>query len=86
MAADSTWQIDEQWDVMQHSGATVYRQEISRGVYLNEGGWIKYDNVFRLAAERGITIVPYLYHLGGSISQGRVPSPGPGKNRCGCMR
>jgi hypothetical protein len=66
MSADNAWQEERQWNVFQHSGATVYRLEISQGVYLNEGGWAKYNTAFRLAAERGITILPYLYHFGGT--------------------
>jgi uncharacterized protein with FMN-binding domain len=47
-------------DAVQHSGAKYFRQQISWG-YKKEHGWGPYDKVFGLAAERGMTILPYLF-------------------------
>jgi hypothetical protein len=59
-----------EWDVIQHSGATVFRQQLSWG-YKNEHGWGPYDKVFGLAAERGITVLPYL--VGRANGSGQYP-------------
>jgi hypothetical protein len=45
---------------VQSSGATSFRLEINWNRESNEG-WGRYDEVFRLASERGITVLPYLY-------------------------
>ena len=61
MSGGNVWQEESQWDAMQKSGATVYRLMVR-----NTGGWEEqYDRAFRLAAERGITILPYLYNFYG---------------------
>ena len=63
MSGGEAWQEESQWNAMQKSGASSYRLMVN-----NIGGWQeKYDKAFRLAAERGITILPYLYNFfGGS--------------------
>jgi hypothetical protein len=57
-------------DAVQHSGATVFRQQLSWG-YKKANGWGPYDKVFGLAAERGITILPYL--VGRANGSGQYP-------------
>src|SRR6188768_314617 len=47
-------------DAVQKSGATYYRLELNWGV-AGQTNWKPYDEIFRLATERGITILPYLY-------------------------
>lgn len=46
-------------DAVQKSGATYYRLELNWGV-AGQTNWKPYDEIFRLATERGITILPYL--------------------------
>jgi hypothetical protein len=58
-------------DVVQRSGATYYRQEINWGVVRRQT-WKPYEEIFRLATERGLTILPYLY--------GNGQEPGSGKS------
>jgi hypothetical protein len=48
-----------EWNVIQHSGASIYRLAISWREW-NEKGSSPYDEAFGYAAERGIKILPYL--------------------------
>ncbi len=59
-SGDNSWQEEYGWEAIQHSGATVFRMQMSRASYL-EHGWSQFDFAFRSAAERGIVILPYLY-------------------------
>jgi Repeat of unknown function (DUF346) len=61
MSGGNDWQDESQWDAMKHSGAATYRMMVSLGTYTSDGGWTKLDKAFRLAAEREITILPYLF-------------------------
>lgn len=47
-------------DAIQKSGATYFRQEINWGV-VRQQGWKPYEDIFRLSAERGLIVLPYLY-------------------------
>jgi Glycosyl hydrolase catalytic core len=61
---------------MQHSGASLYRLMVRP-----EANWQeKYDKAFRLAAERGITILPYLYNFNGSPQFPYAEATGPAGN------
>jgi hypothetical protein len=74
MSGGNAWQEPSQWDAMQKSGATIYRLMIR-----NEANWQeRYDKAFRLAAERGITILPYIYTFNGSTQFPYAEATGPG--------
>jgi hypothetical protein len=60
----------KEMNIIRRSGATVFRQQMSMG-YKGAHGWGPYDAVFGLAAERGITILPYLY--GRANGSGQFP-------------
>lgn len=75
MSGGNAWQDSSQWDVMQHSGATMYRMMIRP-----ENSQAEIDNAFRLAAERNITILPYLYGFNGSSQYPYAVATGPGGN------
>ena len=62
MSGENAWLEPEQWDVMDHSGVTVYRLMVRD----NTGWAANYDAAFTYAAERGITILPYFYGFQGS--------------------
>jgi hypothetical protein len=65
MSGDNSWQETAEWDIMQRSGATVFRMQLRQSDY-NQG---QVDNAFRWAAERGIVILPYLYGSAKSATQ-----------------
>jgi hypothetical protein len=58
ISAHEWWKEPAQWDVMQKSGIKVFRLMLRPEISINT-----YDEVFRLAAERDITILPYLYNF-----------------------
>jgi hypothetical protein len=75
MSGGTAWQEASQWDVMQHSGATIYRMMIRPSF-----SQAQYDNAFQLAAERNITILPYLYGFKGSEQYPYTLATGPAGN------
>jgi hypothetical protein len=50
----------EEWDAIQKSGASTFRMPISMADSYNGTNWAYYDTVFRLASERGVTILPFI--------------------------
>jgi len=61
MSADESWETEEGWNGIAHSGATVFRAAIGEEDYYSPERWAKVKAMFRFAAERNITILPYLY-------------------------
>ncbi|HEV7563659.1 MAG TPA: hypothetical protein VGO24_09180 [Solirubrobacterales bacterium] len=64
-----------EWDIIQHSGASIYRMSLSWAEW-NESGPGVYDEAFRLAAERGITILPDLGDRASRKAPQGFPRPG----------
>jgi hypothetical protein len=61
MSGESSWEEESGWNILDRSGITVFRKAISAHEYESPTGWAKVETMFRRAAERGITILPYLY-------------------------
>jgi hypothetical protein len=69
------WILDEnQWNAMQKSGIKLVHVMVRPGESGNT------DTVFRLAAERGITILPYLYGFQGTSQYPYTLATGPAGN------
>jgi hypothetical protein len=58
------------WEAIQLSGAKVYRLSIEKQE-VNKVGWKSYEDAFRLASERGIRILPFIYNW--NDGSGRFP-------------
>lgn len=70
MSGDTlSWQEASGWNGIQHSGAKIFRAQIRGSDYSNPAIRAKIEKMFRMAAERDITILPYLYGRPGSGSR-----------------
>jgi hypothetical protein len=63
-----TAENSDHWDAIQHSGVKLFRVDALWQVIAEKGNWEQqgpweqsYDKYFQLAAERDITLLPYLY-------------------------
>jgi hypothetical protein len=69
MSGDSSWEEPGQWDIIQKSGASVFRAGVSALQWENSVSRKKIEDLFRYTAERGIVVLPYLYGRPESGSQ-----------------
>jgi hypothetical protein len=68
-----TLESPSEWDVIQHTGTELFRVQGQWAIVTEHGNWreesawnLTYDKYFKLAAERGITLLPYLYGRNGT--------------------
>lgn len=53
-------QNPDDWEAIRHSGTSIYRLQIDKGL-VDRWGWQVHEEAFRLAWERGVRILPFLY-------------------------